>query len=423
MAIVRWWVALTSAERVDVSTRWPMYAFFLLEPLASVLRLESQPGGGQVWRLGSVLLVVSVHAVSCAWLLHEGIRHRLRGRPRPSRTVRTAVGLTVVAVATSVALLQGGGGGDASASDLSQVGLAIAAVVLGGLTVALAPLLRAHQLLAVVLAVGLTVGVLHAPGSFRTGLPWTFNYLWLVGSFALLYRFQVWFLGVVWEMHRGREAQARLAVVEERLRFARDLHDVLGRNLAVIALNSELASKLLPAGPAAMAAAEQLGIVRHAAEDSVRELRDVVSGYRTTNLETELAGARSLLDASGIDSRITGDSRALPPATQTALGWVVREATTNIIRHSDATTVRIEVDLDPDAQAATAVLRIDNDHARPAVPSPGSGNGLLGLQERLSSVGGKLCWQSEPGERFLVEARVPLTEPSPPPRTHNRSES
>jgi two-component system sensor histidine kinase DesK len=422
VAIVRWWVALTSAERVDVSTRWPMYAFFLFEPLAGVLLLEGQPGRVHVWRLGCVLLVVSVHAVGCAWLLHEGIRHRLRGRPWPSRTVRTAVGLTVVAVATSVALLQGGGGGDGSARYLSQAGLAITAVVLGGLTVALAPLLRAYQLLAVVLVSGLAVGVLHAPGSFRAGLPWNFNYLRLVGSFALLYRFQVWFLGVVWEMHRGREAQARLAVVEERLRFARDLHDVLGRNLAVIALNSELASKLLPAGPATRAAAEQLGIVRRTAEDSVRELRDVVSGYRATNLETELAGARSLLDASGVDSRIIGDSRALPPVTQTALGWVVREATTNIIRHSDATTVRIEVDLDPDAQGPTAVLRIDNDHARPAVPGTGSGNGLLGLQERLSGVGGKLCWQSGPGARFLVEARVPLTGPSPAPRTHNRSE-
>jgi two-component system sensor histidine kinase DesK len=412
VAIVRWWVALTSAERVDVSTRWPMYAFFILEPLAGVPLLEGQGGRVQVWRLGCVLLVVSVHAVSCAWLLHEGIRHRLRGRPRPSRSMRTAVGLTGVAVATSVALLGGGGGGDGSASYESQVGLAIAAVALGGLTLALAPLVRAYQLLAVVLVSGLAVGVLHAPGSFLSGLPWFLNYLRLVGSFALLYRFQVWFLGVVWEMHRGREAQARLAVAEERLRFARDLHDVLGRNLAVITLNSELASKLLPPGPAAAAAAEQLSIVRRTAEDSVRELRDVVSGYRTTNLATELDGARSLLDASGIDSRIIGDSGALPPATQAALGWVVREATTNIIRHSDATTVRIDVELDRDAQAPTAVLRIDNDHARPAVHGTGSGSGLLGLQERLFSLGGDLCWQPQPGERFLVEARVPLTKPS-----------
>ena len=67
----------------------------------------------------------------------------------------------------------------------------------------------------------------------------------------------------------------------------------------------------------------------------------------------------------------------------------------------------------------SAVLRIGNDHARPAVP--GTGSGLLGLQERLSGVGGKLCWQPEPGERFLVEARVPLTDPSPVARGPDRS--
>jgi two-component system sensor histidine kinase DesK len=422
VAIVRWWVALTSAERVDVSTRWPMYAMFGFEPLAVVLMLGSQPEPGRVWRLGCLLFVVSVHAVGCVWLLHAGIRYRLRGRPRPSQPLRLAVALTVVAVATSVALLRGNDGGDASASYLSRVDLAIPGVVLGALTVALAPLLRAYLLLGVVLVSGLAVGVLQASGSFRAGLPWTLNYLWWVGSAALLYRFQVWFLGVVWEMHRGREAQARLAVAEERLRFARDLHDVLGRNLAVIALNSELASKLLPAGPTTRTAAEQLRTVRQTAEDSMRELRDVVSGYRTTNLETELAGARSLLHASGIDSRIIGDSMALPAATQTALGWVVREATTNIIRHSDATTVRIEVDLDPRAEVPTAVLRIENDHARPAASGTGSGSGLLGLQERLSGLGGDLCWQAEPGERFLVQARVPLTEPSPAPRARDRSD-
>jgi two-component system sensor histidine kinase DesK len=393
-----------------------MYALFLFEPWAAVLLLESQPNPGRLWRLACVLLVVSVHAAGCAWLLHAGIRYRLRGSPRPSQPTRCAASLTVVAVATSVALLQGSGGGDGGASYLSEVDLAIGAVVLGGLTLALAPLLRAYQLLGVVLVCGLAVGALQAPGSFRAGLPWTFNYVRLVGSFALLYRFQVWFLGVVWEMHRGREAQARLAVAEERLRITRDLHDVLGRNLAVIALNSQLASKLIPAGPAAGAATEQLRTVRQTAEDSMRELRDVVSGYRTTNLETELAGARALLQASGIDTRIIGNSAALPQATQTALAWVVREATTNIIRHSDATTVRIEVDLDPHAEVPTSVLSIDNDHARPAGSGTGSGSGLLGLRERLSGLGGDLCWQAEPGARFLVQARVPLAGTPPAPR-------
>jgi two-component system, NarL family, sensor histidine kinase DesK len=413
VAIVRWWVALTSAERVDVSTRWPMYALFAFEPLAALLMLEGQPGPGRLWRLGCVLLVVSVHAACCAWLLHAGIGYRLGGRPMPYRPMRLAAALTVIAVAISVALLRGSSGGDVSAGHSTRVDLAMMGVVVSALTVALAPLLRAYQLLALVLVCGLGVGVSQASGSLRAGLPWTFNYLGLVGPAALLYRFQVWFLGVVWEMHRGREAQARLAVAEERLRFARDLHDVLGRNLAVIALNSELASKLLPAGLVAQAATEQLRTVRQTAEDSMRELRDVVSGYRTTNLETELAGARSLLHASGVDARIIGDSVALPPATQTALGWVVREATTNIIRHSDATEARIEVDLDPLAEVPTAMLRIGNDHARPAGSGTGSGSGLLGLRERLSGLGGDLCWQAEPGERFLVQARMPLSEPSP----------
>jgi two-component system sensor histidine kinase DesK len=75
----------------------------------------------------------------------------------------------------------------------------------------------------------------------------------------------------------------------------------------------------------------------------------------------------------------------------------------------------VEVDLDPLAAVPTAVLRIENDQARPATSGTGSGSGLLGLQERLAGLGGDLCWQAEPGRRFVVQARVPLTGPSPAP--------
>ena len=124
--------------------------------------------------------------------------------------------------------------------------------------------------------------------------------------FVLTCRVSAGQLRIMWELDSSRTVHARLTVAEERLRFSRDLHDVLGRNLSLIAVNSELAAQLARRGDAA--AAENMLEVRRVAHESLREMRAVVSGYRTADLDSELAGAQDVLRSAGVSCRVIGDA-------------------------------------------------------------------------------------------------------------------
>ena len=200
-------------------------------------------------------------------------------------------------------------------------------------------------------------------------------------------------------------AHARLSVAEERLRFARDLHDVLGRNLSLIAVQSELAAELARRGD--QDAAGQMLQVRQVAHESLREMRAVVSGYRAADLGTELAGAQDVLRSAGVSCRVTGDAAGLPADVQAALGWVVREGTTNIIRHSDATAATIELHI-PDSPGAPRAVTLSMDNDRVHTPDAGSGgNGLAGLGERLAGLGGSITTGHPRNGHFRLEASLP----------------
>lgn len=195
--------------------------------------------------------------------------------------------------------------------------------------------------------------------------------------------FSVWLLNAVYELYEARETQARLAVAEERLRFGRDLHDVMGRNLAVVALKSELAVQLAQRGlPEAV---EQMIEVQRTARETQREVREVVRGYREADLRTELAGAQGVLTAAGIDCETSGPVTGLPAEIQSTLGWVVREATTNVLRHGDAgrcvvslrvaegrVTLTVENDGAPGTGAGPSTTERQGD---PASPGCASGSG------------------------------------------------
>lgn len=288
--------------------------------------------------------------------------------------------------------------------------MTVAMLFCAALAVAVAPLLRAYQLLGVVLLLTVVIWVLQVAAPSPSDFPWALYFLFTIGLTAASYRLSGWVLGVVWEIDRARTVQARLSVAEERLRVARDLHDVLGRNLALIAVNSELAAQLARRGEDG--AVDRMLAVRQTAQDSMREVREVVGGVRSMSLDAELAGARSVLRSAGISTRVIGDGTSLPPEVQATLGWVVREATTNIIRHAQSTTVRIELDIIPATRSSTgeAVLRVDNDGAHSSVPSKASSTGLIGLRERLVELGGDLTAGLVSGNRFQVQARLPLTE-------------
>ncbi|TME45085.1 MAG: sensor histidine kinase, partial [Chloroflexi bacterium] len=130
------------------------------------------------------------------------------------------------------------------------------------------------------------------------------------------------------QLSMAREQIGRLAVGEERLRFARDLHDLLGHSLSVIALKSELAGRLIQSTPGL--AAHEVEDIEKVARDALREVREVVAGYRQPTLAAELAGAREALTAAGIEFRVDQDHAALPPAVEAVLAWAVREGVTNV---------------------------------------------------------------------------------------------
>nr|WP_279590995.1 sensor histidine kinase [Modestobacter marinus] len=205
-------------------------------------------------------------------------------------------------------------------------------------------------------------------------------------------------------MERTRGVQLQLAVAEERLRFSRDLHDVMGRNLSAIAVKSQLAGELVRRSRPE--AADEVADISRIAEESLREVREVVRGYRSTDLTGELAGARSVLRAAGATVTVRGEdgAGALPEPVQAALGWVVREAVTNVLRHSEAGECTIALD-ETDGEVR---LTVGNDGV---TGEPGTGNGLTGLRERLSAAGGTLE-AGRDGDRFTLTATLPTGVPA-----------
>ncbi|NLT07102.1 MAG: sensor histidine kinase [Solirubrobacterales bacterium] len=204
------------------------------------------------------------------------------------------------------------------------------------------------------------------------------------------------------QLRAARADLAELAVAEERLRFARDLHDLLGHDLSVIALKAELAGRLLQRQPER--AAEEIGVVSDLTRAALRQVRDAVDGYRRPTLASELAGARLALDAAGIELRVEGDGAPLHGEVEEVLAWAVREGATNAIRHSAARHAAIVLQ----ACGGTAELEIADD-GRGAPGAAPSGHGLTGLRERVQSIGGTVEAGARPGGGFRLKVRAPAT--------------
>ncbi|GII86889.1 hypothetical protein Ssi03_48790 [Sphaerisporangium siamense] len=202
------------------------------------------------------------------------------------------------------------------------------------------------------------------------------------------------------EVFRGRAELAQLAVVEERLRFARDLHDVLGHALSVIGLKNEVALRLLERDP--RRAATEIESARQLAADSVRDLRSLVRGYRNPTLADEVAGVCSILELAGIRCDADAAPVGLPQDVQEVSGWIVREAGTNILRHAKATTCTIKLRV----SGGDLLVEIVNDGAGSL---RASGSGLTGLAERVAAVDGEFSAESSLG-RFTLRANLPLTK-------------
>jgi two-component system, NarL family, sensor histidine kinase DesK len=406
----RRWNEQGSSGRFDFYHRASMYALLAAVPLVALILAEGQRRA-RVPGLAVFLLLSVAQAAVCVALLHASLSRYLATGPRPKKwLVAAAIALTAAGVLAGAAAFPAFTRPPAGAFPASTF---VAMIFGGALTVALTPLLGLPALLAVVLAgagvasgLSASAGGTGAHGHAIVGAFLVYAFF-IGGVAALTGRASAWTLRVMWELDRSRTTHARLSVAEERLRFARDLHDLLGRNLSLIAVTSELAAQLARQGDGQ--AAGHMLEVRRVAHESLREMRAVVSGYRTADLDTELAGAQAVLRSAGVSCRIVGDAAGLVPDVQAALGWVVREGTTNIIRHSDATVCTIELNvLDAPGAARAVTLRMDNDRVRAAGAATG-GTGLLGLGERLADLGGTITTCYPSSGRFRLEATVPAS--------------
>ncbi len=207
---------------------------------------------------------------------------------------------------------------------------------------------------------------------------------------------QVWAANV--KIRMAQSEVEHLAKIAERERIARDLHDVLGHTLSVIALKSELASKLIDRDP--VRAAQEIREVNDVARDALAQVRTAVTGYRASGLSAEFEAMRKAFDTAGVTLSVEAEPLTLPPTHENALAMVLREASTNVLRHAQAKTCRVRLA----HRSNLALLEIVDDgrggDAR-------EGNGLTGMRERIAALGGSLVRDGRAGMR--LEITLPLS--------------
>jgi two-component system sensor histidine kinase DesK len=350
---------------------WAAPAFGLLWlALPTVDFASSEPSAWQV-ALVSVGLPVFAYAFFAVTTMERPLREPL-------------IAMLVISVALTVAALDSFGLLFVYAASAASVRLAGRTSVL---TVAAITALAAATLAVTNPEAGVFWGV--TATVFATGTLW-----FLIGGL----------LRANAELREARSELAELAVADERLRFARDLHDLLGHDLSLIALKAELAGKLLPTG--AEAAATEVDDIKDLTRNALGQVREAVDGYRRPTLAGELAGARVALEAAGIDLRVDDRSDALDPDVESVLAWAVREGATNVIRHSGARHAAIkigpggEVEITDDGQGERGVNGSE----------PDPGHGLDGLLERARSIGGGLEAGAGPEGGFRLRVSVPAQD-------------
>ncbi|KAB8188974.1 sensor histidine kinase [Nonomuraea phyllanthi] len=203
------------------------------------------------------------------------------------------------------------------------------------------------------------------------------------------------------QLERARARAERLAVENERLRFARDMHDILGHNLSVMTLKSQLAARL--AGTDPERARGEMRQVEELSRQALEDVRDAVAGYRALSLDEELANARRALESAGVRVEVTADQ--VPVAAQSLLAWVIREGATNVVRHSRAAWCGIRLGV----ADRLAYVEMADDGRGPHERDPVRGSGLRGLAERLEAAGGTLRCGAGPGQGYLLRAALPVT--------------
>ena len=369
---------------------WRLYAYFwficLFFPILSLI--QTPPSGVHLLIIASGLIIfVGIYF----WVMWpHPLSDRARTRLGMQKSVTLIIGLTVLVLLLSI--IYGS----------SFLWLFIGVSAISGITLSFR-----NASIAVIALTLLTIGVnLILDGSIRSA-----NWLQIIPLALLVRGLGLDMIGFVRlsdalrELQRARGELARQAVIEERLRMARDLHDLLGHTLSLITLKSELAGRMLEKNH--HAAIEQVHEVERGARQALREVREAVAGYRQRTLRGELDGARQILEAAGIECTIEYEPQSLPPSTDMVLAWVVREGVTNVIRHSRAQHCLIRIT----STDGHVRVEISNDgYPRKETSTVEWGSGLSGLAERVANEGGKLEVGKQPtsnGPGFQLRVEIP----------------
>lgn len=352
--------------------RWgPLFAcvwlFFLANPLATGWTERDTVAG---W-VGLVATVVFAAAYMTLWLRVRADRTRMLGHP-PLRWSLVYLGALVVLGGVMVAAL-----GETGLTAVVYVGVALVMV------------LPIHVAGPTVLALVVVVVGLGAVEDWGSQVGTAFGLLAasvaVFGLRALIARNA--------DLVRAHETNASLAVENERTRFARDLHDILGHSLTVITIKAELAGRLMDTDPERARA--EVADLERLSRDALADVRRAVEGYRELTLPGELSRARTALAAAGIEATVPGSAEEVPTELRELFAWTVREGVTNVLRHSRAHHCEVRL------TASSVEVR---DDGRGCAGSPGSG--LLGLRERAVAAGATLVTRDlDPGFSVAVVRR------------------
>lgn len=386
---MRRWSQLSNIEKFDAYTRWSLYALIAVIPFG-LLEWSADIHDGRPMMQAAFWAGAGALTIGCLLASRQ-----LMSSERSGMHVSPPVTAVVLLAAASLIIVTMS---DDAATDDGMTGqgwiILIAISFAIGCTAATISF-RYTTAICAVAAIGSAFLWLRGanPREVTLGLIGAFA---LYASAAVAMRASINMLRLMRRIDDAREVESQLAVAEERLRFARDLHDTLGHNLSAIALKSQVARGQIARDPEAAGA--EVDAVRALADESLSEMRAVVRGYRDADLDAELSGARSLLASAGIACSVVGSA-----ADADELAWVVREAVTNVIRHSDAHRCLIEL-----SQAdGRSSVRVWNDGARsPSASRKAGGNGIEGLRARLTASGGSLVVNRPRAGEFELTATV-----------------
>ncbi|WP_228522404.1 sensor histidine kinase [Nocardioides islandensis] len=357
-------------QEQPLGRRGPWFAaiwlFFLLDPFLVGWHHRGTVAGV----LGMLLTVAFGATYMWLWLQLRADRARLRDEPPVASSLLWLAGLVTLGLLMVVAL--------------GQVGTT-AAVYVAVATMMLFPFVVGAAIVVGIAALVVVTGEL-VPGWDRSiGLAFSVcaASLAIFGIRSMLRRNI--------DLIRAHEENAELLVENERTRFARDLHDILGHSLTVITVKAELAGRLMDADPARAKA--EIADLERLSRDALADVRRAVEGYRDLTLPGELARARAALEAAEIQAVLPNTTEEVPTDLRELFAWTVREGVTNVIRHSHARTCRVVI-------SPTGVeVTDDGDGAAGET----TGSGLRGLRERAAAAGATVVTRSlSPGFSLSV---------------------